>query len=37
MDLDTALRAARSFYQAGGFGGGDVQRAKPSIRTMRCT
>ena len=37
VDLDTALRAARSFYQAGGFGGGDVQWAKPSVRAMRCT
>jgi hypothetical protein len=37
VDLDTALRAARSFYEAGGFGGGGVQWAKPSVRTMRCT
>jgi hypothetical protein len=25
IDLDTVLRAARSFYEAGGFGGGGVQ------------
>jgi len=35
IDLETALRAARSFYDAGGFGGGGVQWVKASSRTIR--
>jgi hypothetical protein len=37
VDLDTALRAARSFYETGGFGGGGVQWGFASDRTRRGT